>query len=111
MKKSGERQNKMEMKWEEGIWLGHETMTNEVVIGTPNGCVKAWAVKRRIEEERWDMKKVNAVRGTPAEPVPGSGSARVPIRVRLGEEETSRDDGAEVDVGDDEEREPRTKQK
>ena len=52
LKESGELQNKMEMKWEEGIWLGHETMTNEVVIGTPDGCVRAWAVKRRVEEER-----------------------------------------------------------
>ena len=60
-------------------------------------------MKRRIEEERWDMMKVNAVRGTPAEPAPGRGKGRVLVRVRLGEE-TSRDDGAEVD--DDEERAP-----
>jgi hypothetical protein len=73
LKESGELQNKMEMKWEAGILLGHETKTNEVVIGTPEGCVRAWAVKRGLAEGRWDMGKVNAVRGTPAKPVPGEG--------------------------------------
>jgi hypothetical protein len=43
--------------------------------------VKAWAVKRSVEGERWDIGMINGVRGTPAEPIPGRGRIRVPIRV------------------------------
>lgn len=41
LRESGEMQNKMEMTWQEGIWMGRMTKTNEVVIGTPEGVVKA----------------------------------------------------------------------
>ena len=57
--------------------------TNEVVIGTCEGVLKAWAVKRRPEDERWDIKMIDGVKGTPEEPVPGKGRRRVPIRIRL----------------------------
>ena len=52
LKESGARDNKMEVRWEEGIWMGHMSRTTEAVIGTKEGVVKAWAVKRRPEGER-----------------------------------------------------------
>ena len=71
--------------------MGQVSRTNEVVIGTPDGIVKAWAVRRRPEDERWDMEAVNAIKGTPARPTPGKNDARIPIRIRL-----DIDDEAEV---------------
>ena len=42
LKESGDRQNKMEARWEEGVWLGHEGRTQEFLVGTKDGVVKAW---------------------------------------------------------------------
>ena len=80
LKESGAKDNKMESRWEEGIWMGHMGRTTEAVIGTTEGVVKAWAVKRRLESERWDLGMINGVRGTPAEPVPGKGRSGCPLR-------------------------------
>ena len=81
LKESGESEDKAEMKWEEGIWLGHIGRTNEVAIGTSEGVVKAWAIRRRPEEERWKIEDVNGVVGTPKRPTPRNGEGWIPIRV------------------------------
>ena len=43
----------MDTRWSEGVWRGHNRGSNESLIGTPKGVVKAWAVRRRIPAERW----------------------------------------------------------
>ena len=58
----------MSSKWEEGLWLGHCRKSNEVWIGTPTKAVKAWAVRRRIAEERWDKHAVSQLRAAPEDP-------------------------------------------
>ena len=60
-----------EPRYEEGIWLGMDMRTTEVIIGTPSGVVKARSVRRRPEDERWDMEKLPSIRGTPDDPTPG----------------------------------------
>ena len=54
LKGSGEKKKVMENNWLEGLWLGHSRTSNEVLIGTKEGVVKAWAVKGRPEETRLD---------------------------------------------------------
>ena len=73
---------KIETTWKEGVWLGIKNRTGEHIIGTPEGAVKAYSVRRRPEEERWSVAEVNAVRGTPGCPKPGRHDTRVPVRVR-----------------------------
>ena len=80
--------------------MGHMNRTTEAIIGTREGVVKAWAIKRRSEGERWNIENINGVRGTPAEPVPGQGKRRVPIKVRMGEANDGKVDGKDdVDAG------------
>ena len=55
----------MEPKWEEGLWLGHCRCSNEVLVGNKDGVVKAWAIRRRPLEERWDDAMVTSIRATP----------------------------------------------
>ena len=64
--------------------MGHMRMSPEVVIGTREGCVKAWTIRRRPEEERWDMTEINQMKGTPEEPIPGEGRKKVPTKIDLG---------------------------
>ena len=48
-----ERKNKLSTEWKEGIWLGHSRASNETILGTDTGIVRAYAVKRQDEVERW----------------------------------------------------------
>jgi len=73
---------KIETSWRDGIWLGIKNRTGEHIIGTPEGVVKAYTVRRRPEEERWSAEEVNAVRGTPGRPKPGRRDMRIPVRVQ-----------------------------
>ena len=79
--------NKFDIKWDEGIWLGHTRNSNEAFIGTPEGTVKAYACKRRPDDEKWDMKAIDAIKGTPYVPIPKGLQTNVPIRVQLPEPE------------------------
>ena len=66
LKVSGEPQTKMETDWKEGIWLGQTRSSPEILIGTESGVVRAWAVKRRIEGEKWNqnlIKNMNLILG------------------------------------------------
>ena len=41
-----ERANKLESEWREGLWLRHSRRSNEAIIGTREGVVRAYAIKR-----------------------------------------------------------------
>ena len=41
-----ERKDKFESEWELGIWLGRSRNSNEAIIGTSEGVVRAFAVRR-----------------------------------------------------------------
>ena len=57
--------------------------SQESIIGTPQGCIKVRDIKRfALEDERWDQDRFNSFRGVPWEPVPGSGSCKINVRVR-----------------------------
>ena len=54
LKAKTDQQNKMDSGLEEGLWLGHTRNSNEILVGTLNGVVRAYAVRKRPEEEQWD---------------------------------------------------------
>ena len=56
----------MESKWEEGVWLGHTRNSNEVFVGNKDGLVKAWAIRRRPLEERWDDAMIRSLKAIPS---------------------------------------------
>ena len=45
--------SKMDRMLMDGIWLGIKGRTGESIIGTAEGVVKAFTVRRRPKEERW----------------------------------------------------------
>ena len=77
--KDGEKRDKMETPWREGVWLGHSAKSTEY------GVVRAWCFRRRPLEEQWNGENIKKVRGTPAQPVPGKPGDRIPIKVRFDE--------------------------
>lgn len=78
-----ERRDKFESEWREGIWLGHSRGSNEAIIGTQEGAVKAYAVKRQDEDHRWDAELIKALQGTPQQPDPNRPGIAIPIRINF----------------------------
>ena len=39
--------------------------TSEALIGTKDGVVRAWTVRRRIEEEKLNMEMITGIKGSP----------------------------------------------
>ena len=63
-----ERANKLESEWRQGLWLGHSRRSNEAIIGTREGVVRAYAVKHMDEESRWDAKYRKEMKGPRSSP-------------------------------------------
>ena len=78
----GDRPAFPEPRFQEGLWLGLDLRTAEVLIGTPTGVVRARTVKRRVEEDRWSAEEALAIRGTPWDPTPGTDPELLPTAVR-----------------------------
>ena len=39
--------HKFDIKWEEGVWLGHARDTNEMLIGTPYECCEDVCMQKK----------------------------------------------------------------
>ena len=58
--------DKLNPRWEQGVWLGVRDESGEIIIGTPEGVVKARDFKRLpAESDRWSAQSVQSVVGTP----------------------------------------------
>ncbi len=51
------------------------------IIGTKAGIIRAYAVKRQPEDNRWDEDLIKGVRGAPLQPDPSRLGLSVPIKV------------------------------
>ena len=56
---------KLEPRWSEGVFLGVNGRTDEYIIGTPTGTVKARSIQRVPDSEKWDRKAVEGVKYFP----------------------------------------------
>ena len=74
--------DKHEGRYKTGIWLGLISRTDESLIGTEAGVVKAAAVKRLGEDSKWSLSDVQKVCGCPWKPVPAVEGDHVPIFIR-----------------------------
>ena len=81
IRRGKERANKLESEWREGLWLGHSRRSNEAIIGTREGVVRAYAVKRMDEESRWGRQVPPGDEGDPA--------AARPVTPRVGHPDQS----------------------
>ena len=89
------KKDKFETDWRAGIWLGLAQETNETYVGTSMGIVKAYAIKRYPEDQRWNLEMMQGVVGTPRRPDPNRAGLDPPVRIRFDEKE---DEITEVEV-------------
>ena len=64
-------------RFEQGIWVGCMTRSGEHLVATANGIFKASSVVRRSQDKMWSSDRLSQIKGSPQEPVPGSGTSRV----------------------------------
>ena len=84
MKQGIKGKDKFETRWSEGVWLGIADRTNEVIVGTSEGVIKARDIKRySSEKEKWALDKFNEVKGVPWEPIPGRQGIEIKARVNM----------------------------
>ena len=60
-----DRHQALEERWAKGVWLGHARHSPEVLIGTPDGVVKAYAIRRLAEVDQWDGEFLKEIKGSP----------------------------------------------
>ncbi len=87
IRETKERKNKFDTEEKEGICIGHSRNTNEVLVGTREGVVRAYSIKRRDEENMWDGELMKSIQGTRQQPDPRRLGQQVPITVRFDEPE------------------------
>ena len=47
------------------MWLGHARHSPEVLIGTLDGVVKVYAIRRLAEVDQWNGDFLKAIKGSP----------------------------------------------
>ena len=83
IRETKDRVNKFQSEWKEGVWLGHARGSNEVIVGTGQGVVRAFSVKRFPEDERWNKDDIENMQGTPQRPNPAKPGLNIPIKVNF----------------------------
>ena len=64
------RRAKLDQRWTTGIFLGTTMHSNETYVALSNGCVvRGRAITRVRPDQRWNRELVQAIRGTPVEPL------------------------------------------
>ena len=61
--------------------VGHARSFNEILLGTSEGVVRAWAIRKKPYEEQWGGDLIKNMKGTPAQPNPLKPGILIPIRM------------------------------
>ena len=76
--KGGRRHQKMDAAMEPGIWLGRSEESDEHLLGTLRGVMRARTIRRLVPENRWDAQAFLEFRGVPW----NVNSGALPVRAR-----------------------------
>ena len=71
-KNSSKSGPKADAKFHDGIRLGLRMKSDETIIETPIGMIKAKIVRRFAEDQSWCAEEVLKIRGIPCNPLPGA---------------------------------------
>ena len=80
--KRGARQEKLEPRRAEGIYVGKVWRTGQAIIGTKSGVRKSWTIRRVGGHRRWDAEGLGSVRGQPWKWDPGEDDPPKDLQIR-----------------------------
>ena len=93
---TSQERKSLETTWFEGVWLGHARGSSEALVGTTEGVVRAWTIRRLPEAERWGAESITEMQGTPAQPNPTAPGLHIPIAINIDQGDNS--SGAPVET-------------
>ena len=64
-KRRGNKLEKINARWEEGVFVGVKRRSNEITVSTGIGLVNVRSVKRVVKEKRWSVKNLEEVKWAP----------------------------------------------
>ena len=73
--------DKLDARWESGIWLGVRDESGESVIGNSEGIIQVRTVRRKPQSEKWNQELFQSVKGTPWNTVPGTNQDEIRSKV------------------------------
>ena len=82
---------KLEDTFKDGVFLGMRLRSDEIVVGTSEGVIKAKSIRQRTVDEQWSAETVGEMKGTPSMPIPGTNSGKIPTRA--GRDKDNDEDG------------------
>ena len=71
---------KLEDRYKDRVFLGMRLRSDEIVVGTSEGVIKARSIRRRTVDEQWSAETVGEIKGTLSMPIPGINSGKIPTR-------------------------------
>ena len=82
-----EGKEKLDTRWEDGIFAGVREEAGEIYVMSSQGVRKVRSYKRRPEGERWNQEEFSQALGTPWEPEPGRNHIEVKARFSMKDDE------------------------
>ena len=64
--------HKLDVRWDTGIFLGIRLHTTEKIIGSSKGVVAVQSIRRKPEDQQWDVELLQSIQGTPWAPNPST---------------------------------------
>ena len=61
--------NKLDLRWQYGLFMGVATRTNEIMVNGPDGNGRAWTCRRLPEVNGCDAEAMMSVKGSPSDGV------------------------------------------
>ncbi len=92
------RLGKAEARWRYGIWYGSIEASDEHLLGTELGVIKARPVTAVREDQRFDGKAIDNIQGTPRRPSTKQKGTKIRSHIDENPEDGDADDEAEDDV-------------
>ena len=80
-----------EDRFEVGLWLGCTVRSGEHIVGTKSGVHKVSSLMRRSDDKRWSAEMIKDIKGSPMEPMPGSGQSKIRAFARMKEDDKDKD--------------------
>jgi hypothetical protein len=100
--------NKSEARWKYGIWLGSIESSDEHLIGTKLGVIKARAVTALPDDKRFDVKDIDEMQGLPWKPSTRHRGMKIRTNINDNDDEDEEDEqddepeAVQLEVYDDE---------
>ena len=82
--------NKLDTRWETGVWIGVRNESGEHLIMTEKGVLEVRTIRRHDESERWDKELLKSLKGLPWKPNPKTSDEE--IKAGIGGEPAERDE-------------------